>query len=179
MKHGCACLVSLLALAGCSPSAVRPPDTVSDLRQLVTFLLHTDMRAPSFDTELGSKIGIRLVDAMHGATPISRADNVVLADGTLIDSVEATHRRGFADNVTLSLSDAPCLAPEVIIAKHEVTSVSGGSLPSPGPVGAPLPTHTFLTGARVAVIDGRKLIVGFKFWVPDGTECVSSIVIEQ
>lgn len=179
MKHGYACLVSLLALAGCSPAAVRPPDTADDLRQLVTFLLHTDMRAPSFDTELELKLGTRFADATHGSAPVKRANNVVLGDGRVIDSVETTLRQGVADSVTLSLGDEPCLDPETLITNREATFFQGGSLPSLGPVGSPLSTRTFLTGARGTVIDGHQLAVGFKSWFPGGAECVSSITVEQ
>jgi hypothetical protein len=149
-----------------------------EVQHLISFIVSSDISDTSFDSNLSRKLGMQLKETVPSSLQVKRSSKTRLPDGSTVVSGEVRRLPGRPAQVILEFGDEPCINATLLAKHYGATATSEGSLPSPGPMNAP-PERTFTTGAYAATTGAHKLIVGYKRWVPDNVQCVSSIVVEQ
>jgi len=176
------CLIAFGAsFAGIAAYAKQPAgsQTPATIQSIVRELTQKDFQAGNVAAYLSAEIGASFQPGTHGTSPVRVAGPLRLRDGSALDSIELTETSGNTSRVVFSLPDAPCVDAKALAHDLQVTEVGSGGLPSPAPMGSPVPERTFYTGDYHGSVGGHALQIGFKHWIPGDAVCVSSISIEQ
>ncbi|MDF4024668.1 hypothetical protein P3W24_06815 [Luteibacter sp. PPL201] len=153
--------------------------THATIQSIVHELAEKDFQVGDVAAYLSAETGASFRPGTHGTSPVRVAGPLRLRDGTALDSIELTGTSGNTSRVVLSLPVAPCVDAKELARDLQVTEVGSGGLPSPAPMGSPMPERTFYTGDYHGSVGGHALQIGFKHWIPGDALCVSSISIEQ